>query len=82
MQPPGSVTSASVNSGNQAVASAPSRPWISSSRGGLRIRVESRCDAVALGSAYLFPPLSFGGVSLAEPWLRFHIPLIEPDVRY
>lgn len=47
-----------------------------------KIRVESRCDAVALGFAYLCPPLSFGGASLAEPSLRFHIPLIEPDVRY
>jgi hypothetical protein len=28
-------------------------------------RVESRCAAVALGSAYLFPPLSFGGASQA-----------------
>jgi hypothetical protein len=44
-------------------------------------RVESRGDAVSLGSAYLFPPLSFGGASLAEPWFRFHIPLIEPDRR-
>ena len=41
--------------------------------------VESRCGAVAVGSAYLFPPLSPGGASLAEPWLRFHTPLIEPD---
>ena len=31
--------------------------------------------------AYLFPPLSFGGASLAQPWFRFHIPLIEPDVQ-
>ena len=29
--------------------------------------VESRCGAVAVGSAYLFPPLSPGGASLAEP---------------
>src|SRR5215472_16940445 len=43
--------------------------------------VESRCGAVALGWAYLFPPLSSGGASLAQPWLRFHIPLIEPDVQ-
>ena len=43
--------------------------------------VESRCGAVAVGWAYLFPPLSFGGASLAQPWLRFHIPLIEPDVQ-
>lgn len=27
--------------------------------------VESGCDAVVLGSAYLLPPLSFGGASLA-----------------
>jgi len=31
---------------------------------------------VVAGSAYLFPPLSSGGASLAEPWLRFHTPLI------
>ena len=41
--------------------------------------VESRCGAVALGRTYLLPPLSFGGASLVRPWLRFHIPLIEPD---
>src|ERR1700680_3453480 len=28
-----------------------------------------------------FPPLSSGGASLVRPWLRFHIPLIEPDRR-
>ncbi len=44
--------------------------------------VESGCGAVAVGSAYLFPPLSSDGASIAEPWLRFHTPLIEPDVRY
>src|SRR3954466_1404154 len=43
--------------------------------------VESRCGAVTVGWAYLFPPLSSGGASLARPWLRFHIPLIEPDVQ-
>jgi len=30
-------------------------------------RVESRCGAVVLGSAYLFPALSFAGASLALP---------------
>jgi hypothetical protein len=44
--------------------------------------VESGCGAVAVGSAYLFPPLSSGGASIAGPLLRFHTPLIEPDVRY
>ncbi len=44
--------------------------------------VESGCGAVAVGSAYLFPPLSSGGASIAEPLLRFHTPLIEPDGRY
>jgi hypothetical protein len=34
---------------------------------------------VALGRTYSLPPLSFGGASLVLPWLRFHIPLIEPD---
>jgi hypothetical protein len=29
--------------------------------------VESGCGAVAVGSAYLFPLLSSGGASLAEP---------------
>ena len=36
---------------------------------------------MAVGSAYLFPPLSLGGASLAEPWPRFHTPLIEPDMQ-
>jgi hypothetical protein len=44
-----------------------------------RYWVESRCGAVALGRTYLLPPLSFGGASMVPPWLRFHIPLIEPD---
>src|SRR3981189_3992931 len=44
-----------------------------------RILVESRCGAVALGRTYLLPPLSSGGASIVPPWLRFHIPLIEPD---
>ena len=34
-----------------------------------------------LGGAYLLPALSFAGASLASPCFRFHIPLIEPDVR-
>ena len=37
---------------------------------------------MVLGSAYLFPALSFAGASLASPWLRFHIPLIKPGVRF
>ena len=43
------------------------------------IGVESRCGAVALGRTYLLPPLSSGGALVVQPWLRFHIPLIEPD---
>ena len=43
------------------------------------LTVESRCGAVALGRTYLLPPLSSGGASIVPPWLRFHIPLIEPD---
>src|ERR1019366_7263921 len=43
--------------------------------------VESRCGAVALGRTYLLPPLSSGGASMVSPWLRFHIPLIEPDMQ-
>ncbi len=36
---------------------------------------------MAVGSAYLLPPLSSGGASIAGPLLRFHTPLIEPDVQ-
>ena len=32
-------------------------------------------------TAYLLPPLSSGGASIAEPSLRFHILLIEPDMQ-
>src|SRR5882672_11577471 len=46
-----------------------------------RVLVESRCGAVALGRTYLLPPLSSGGASIVPPWLRFHIPLIEPDMQ-
>ena len=42
-------------------------------------QVESECDAVAVGRTYLLPPLSSGGALVVSPWLRFHIPLIEPD---
>jgi hypothetical protein len=34
-----------------------------------------------LGAAYLLPALSSAGASIASPCFRFHIPLIEPDVR-
>jgi hypothetical protein len=34
-----------------------------------------------VGAAYLLPTLSLVGASLASPCFRFHIPLIEPDVR-
>ena len=36
---------------------------------------------MALGRAYLLPPLSSGGALVVQPWLRFHIPLIEPDMQ-
>ncbi len=36
--------------------------------------VESGCGAVAVGSAYLLPPLSSGGASLAEPITPFPHP--------
>ena len=36
---------------------------------------------MAVGRTYLFPPLSFGGALAVRPWLRLHIPLIEPDVQ-
>jgi hypothetical protein len=29
----------------------------------------------------LLPPLSSGGARVPKPWLRFHTPLIEPDVQ-
>ena len=31
---------------------------------------------VAVGRTYLLPPLSSGGASLFQPWLRLHTPLI------
>jgi len=34
-----------------------------------------------VGAAYRLPALSSAGASLAPPCCRFHIPLIEPDVR-
>lgn len=34
---------------------------------------------MALGRKYLLPPLSSGGALVVPTWLRFHIPLIEPD---
>jgi len=34
-----------------------------------------------LGAAYPLPALSSAGASRASPCFRFHIPLIEPDVR-
>src|SRR6516165_11173508 len=43
--------------------------------------VESECGAVAVDRTDLLPPLSSGGASLVRPWLRFHTPLIEPDMQ-
>ena len=43
--------------------------------------VESRCGAVAVGPVCLLPPLSSGGARVTSPLLRFHIPLIEPDMQ-
>src|SRR5437667_11648691 len=43
--------------------------------------VESECGAAAVGRTYLLPPLSSGGALLVRPWLRFHTPLIEPDMQ-
>jgi hypothetical protein len=34
-----------------------------------------------VGTAYRLPALSSASASLASPCFRFHIPLIEPDVR-
>ena len=36
---------------------------------------------MAVGLASLLPSLSVDGALPARPWLRFHIPLIEPDVQ-
>ena len=36
---------------------------------------------MVVGRTYLLPPLSFGGALVVQPFLRFHIPLIEPDMR-
>jgi hypothetical protein len=41
----------------------------------------AECGAVAVGRTYLLPPPSSGGASLARPSLRFHTPLIEPDMQ-
>jgi hypothetical protein len=60
-----------------------SRPYRESDRPAVKVSrmVESRCGAVALGRTYLLPPLSSGGALVVQPWLRFHIPLIEPDMQ-
>ena len=46
-------------------------------------RVESRRGAVAAGSGSSRWPAAFAcsPVPHSDPWLRFHVPLIEPDVR-
>ena len=36
---------------------------------------------MAVGSGCLLPPLSSGGAQVPSPSLRFHTPLIEPDVQ-
>ena len=35
---------------------------------------------MVIGLAYLVPALSVAAASLASPLLRFHIPLIKPDI--
>src|ERR1700716_1502413 len=57
------------------------RPRARSSPGRRQRRVESECGAVAVGRTYLLRPLSSGGASLVRAWLRFHTPLIEPDMQ-
>src|SRR5262252_4567037 len=64
--------------GTSAVRGIPDAPAMWSTR---QLMVESRCGAVSVGRTYLFPPLSSGGALVVRPWLRFHIPLIEPDRR-
>ena len=36
---------------------------------------------MAVGSVCLLPPLSSGGAHVTTPSLRFHTPLIEPDMQ-
>ena len=36
---------------------------------------------MALGGACPFAAPSSGGALVAQPWLRFHTPLIEPDMQ-
>ena len=36
---------------------------------------------MAVGMGCLLPPLSSGGARVPKPWLRFHTPLIEPDMQ-
>ena len=36
---------------------------------------------MAVGWVDLLPPLSSGGARVTQPWLRFNIPLIEPDMQ-
>jgi hypothetical protein len=43
--------------------------------------VESECGAAAVGRAYRFAAPFVWRCLVARPWLRFHTPLIEPDVR-
>ena len=61
------------------MSASPPTPDISLRGSETTLRVESRCGAVAVGCTYLLPPLSIGGALVVQPWLRFHIPLIEPD---
>ncbi len=44
-----------------------------------RLLVESGCGAVAVGSTYLFPPLSSGGASISEGFSHFVTSMTAPD---
>ena len=43
-----------------------------------RLLVESGCGAVAVGSTYLFPPLSSGGASISEGFSHFVTSMTAP----
>ncbi len=57
------------------------RSSIESGAGDSSSSIESGCGAVAVGSAYLFPPLWSSGASIAVPLLHFHAPHIEPNMQ-
>jgi hypothetical protein len=67
---PAGMTQAQLLAALNAMGKEPHLGRVEMWRGGCRS--EHRC----------WPPLSVDGALKARPWLRFHIPLIELDVRY